>query len=151
MTPRIASFALLAALCMVPAAYAQVQVNDAWVRATVPGQKATGAFMQLQSDKDAKVLSASAPAAGIVEIHEMAMNNNVMSMRQVPSIELPAGKPIDLKPGGYHIMLMDLKQQAKAGDVLPMTLEIEGADGKRYVVEVKADVRALNASAAPRH
>lgn len=150
MIQRIAPMALWAALCAAPGAHAQVQVKDAWVRATVPGQKATGAFMQLQSDKGAKLLAASSQVAGIVEIHEMAMNDNVMTMRQVPSLDLPAGKSVELRPGGYHIMLMDLKRQAKDGDVVPLTLEIEGADGKRQSLEVKAGVRPLNTGAAHR-
>lgn len=150
MIRRIPALAVWASLCVAAAAHAQVQVKDAWVRATVPGQRATGAFMQLQSGQGAKLLSASSHAASIVEIHEMAMNNDVMTMRQVAAIDLPAGKTVDLKPGGYHIMLIDLKQQAKEGDVVPLTLEIEGVDGKRQSLEVKADVRLLNASAMPR-
>ena len=79
--------------------------------------------------------------AGVVEIHEMAMEGNVMKMRAVPGIELPAGKTVDLKPGGYHVMLMDLKQQLKDGETVPITLVIEGKDKKRETVEVKAPVR----------
>ena len=79
----------------------------------------------------------------------MTKQDNVMKMRQVPAVELPAGKTVELKPGGYHVMLMDLKQQVKEGDTVPLTLVIEGPDGKRESVEVKAPVRALNASAQP--
>lgn len=129
-------------------AQAQVTVKDAWVRATVPQQKATGAFMQIQAAKNSKLLSASSPITAVVEVHEMAMQDNVMKMRQVPSVELPAGKTVELKPGGYHVMLMDLKQQVKAGDTVPLTLVVEGVDGKRESIEVKAPVRALNANSA---
>jgi len=77
----------------------------------------------------------------------MAMDNNVMKMRQIPALDLPAGKAVELKPGGYHLMLMDLKQQVKAGDTVPLTLVFEDKAGKRESVEVKAEVRALGAPA----
>lgn len=140
----IATAALLAAN-----AHAQVTVKDAWVRATVPQQKATGAFMQLTAAKDARLVSASSSLTPLVEVHEMAMQDNVMRMRQVPALDVPAGKAVELKPGGYHVMLLDLKQQVKEGDTVPLTLVFEGKDGKRETVEVKAPVRALNASAQP--
>jgi periplasmic copper chaperone A len=110
-----------------------VDIKDPWVRATVAQQKATGAFMQLTAK---------------AEIHEMAMADNVMKMRQVPGVVLPAGKAVELKPGGYHVMLQDLKAQVKAGDVVPLTLVFENKDGKRESVEVKAPVRPLAAAAA---
>jgi len=131
------------------AAHAQVTVKDAWVRATVPQQKATGAFMQLSAAKDTRLVSASSPVTPVVEVHEMAMQDNVMRMRQIAALDLPAGKAVELKPGGYHVMLLDLKQQVKEGDTVPLTLVFEGKDGKRETVEVKAPVRALNASAQP--
>ncbi len=133
----------LASTFAVPAANAQTTVKEPWVRATVAQQKATGAFMQLTSAQGGKLISAQSPAAGVVEVHEMAMDGNVMKMRAVNSLELPAGKAVDLKPGGLHVMLMDLKQQMKAGDSVPLTLVIEGKDGKRETVEVKAQVKAL--------
>jgi copper(I)-binding protein len=128
-------------------AFAQVTVKDPWVRATVPQQKATGAFMQLSAPAESRLVEARSSVAGVVEIHEMAMEGNVMKMRAVPGIELPAGKPVDLKPGGYHVMLMDLKQQLKDGETVPITLILEGKDKKRETIEVKAPVRQLNAAA----
>ena len=141
----------LAAACslLAGAACAQVSVHDAWVRATVPQQKATGAFMQLTAAKEARLVSASSPVAGVVEVHEMAMVDNVMKMRALPNgLELPAGKTVDLKPGGYHVMLMDLKAEVKEGGVVPVTLVVQGKDGKKDSIEVKATVRAVNATAA---
>jgi copper(I)-binding protein len=126
-------------------ASAQVTVKDAWVRATVAQQKATGAFMQLQSAQDAKLVSAQSPVAGVVEVHEMAMDGGVMKMRAVPSLALPAGKAVDLKPGGYHVMLMDLKGQVKDGDTVPVTLVVEGKDGQRQNIDIKASVRTAAA------
>lgn len=140
---------VLVASLLAASAQAQVTVKDAWVRATVPQQKATGAFMQLQAGKDSKLVSASSPVTPVVEVHEMVMQDNVMKMRQVPGIDLPAGKTVELKPGGYHVMLMDLKQPVKEGDVVPITLVVEGKDGKRESVEVKASVRALAAGNQP--
>ncbi len=125
-------------------AWAQVDVADPWVRATVPAQKATGAFMSLTAPAGARLIAASSPVAGIVEIHEMAMEKDVMKMRALPTgLDLPAGKAVELKPGGYHVMLMDLKQQMKEGAVVPLTLQVKAADGKLSSVEVKAPVRPL--------
>ena len=140
------SFALatLATLAMwAPSVLAQTTVKDAWVRGTVPEQKATGAFMQLQSTQGGKLVSAASPVAGVVEIHEMAMEGNTMKMRAVPGLELPAGKTVELKPGGYHVMLMDLKQPLKNGESVPLTLVVEGRDGRRETLELKAPVKAL--------
>lgn len=139
------------------AAMAQVAVDvrDPWVRATVAQQKATGAFMQLTAKSDSKLVEARSPVAGVVEIHEMSMDKDVMKMRQIPGLILPAGKTVELKPGGYHVMLMDLKGQVKEGDAVPLTLVFEGKDGKRESVEVKATVRPLanmpGMSQAPAH
>ncbi len=128
-------------------AFADVSVADPWVRATVAQQRATGAFMQLTSDSDARLVSASSPAAEVVEIHEMTMHNNVMKMSPVRGLDLPAGKAVELKPGGYHVMLMGLKAQVKEGEAVPLTLVIEGKDGRQQRVEVTATVRALTAAA----
>ncbi len=138
----------LAALALAAAANAQVTVKDPWVRATVPQQKATGAFMQLTAAQDVKLVAGSSPVAGVVEIHEMVMDNNVMKMREVPGgLPLSAGKTVDLKPGGYHVMLMDLKGQIKDGDTVPVSLVFEGKDGKKQTMEIKAPARPLNAAA----
>lgn len=146
--PTLALIALLGC----NAAQAQTTVADPWVRGTVAQQRATGLFAQITSAKGGRFVSASSPVAGVVEIHEMAMDGNVMKMRALPNgLELPAGKAVDLKPGGYHVMLLDLKQQMKAGDTVPVTLVFEGADKKRETVEIQAPVRALNATAAPMH
>ena len=133
------------------AAHAQTTVKDPWVRGTVAGQKATGMFGQVTSTTGGKLVAASSPMAGVVEIHEMAMDGNVMKMRAVSGLELPAGKAVDLKPGGYHVMLMDLKQELKPGDAVPVTLVIEGPGGRRESVEIKAPVKALAASSDHKH
>lgn len=129
-------------------ALAQVEIRDPWVRGTVSQQKASGAFMQIRSAKKARLVEIRSPVAGVVEIHEMRMEKDVMRMRAVRGLDLPAGKTVELKSGGYHVMLLGLKQQLKAGDTVPLTLVIEGADRKRETVEVQAQVRPL---AAPEH
>lgn len=129
-------------------ALAQVSIHEPWVRGTVPDQKATGAFMRLTAQTDSHLVGASSPVAGVVEIHEMKMDNGVMRMRAVPGLPLPAGRPVDLAPGGYHVMLMGLKQPLQAGDSVPISLVFEGSDRQRRTVEVKATVRPLNAPAS---
>jgi len=132
-------------------AFAQTTVADAWVRGTVAPQKATGLFAQITSSQGGRLVSASSPVAGVVEIHEMKMEGDVMRMRAVTELALPAGRAVALKPGGYHVMLMDLKQPLKAGDSLPVTFVVEGLDKKRETIEVKAAVRAAAAAAAHEH
>ncbi len=127
---------------------ANVEVKDAWVRATVSQQTSTGAFMQLTAVADTRVVQVSSPIAGVVEIHEMAMDKDVMKMRAVPALPLPAGKTVELKPGGYHVMMMDLKGPVKAGDVVPVSLVLESKDGLRSTLEVKAVARPLGNAAA---
>lgn len=131
---------------------ANVEVKDAWVRATVAQQKSTGAFMQIHAKSDTRLVEVKSPIAGVVELHEMTMEKDVMKMRAVTSgLLLSAGQPVDLKPGGYHVMMMDLKGPVKAGDVVPVTLVFEGANGQRSALEVRATARALGSAppAAP--
>ena len=123
---------------------AQTKVDDAWVRATVPTQSASGAFMTLTADSDSKLLSVATPAAKDVQIHEMTMKNDVMSMGPVKFVELPAGKAVKLDPNGYHVMLMGLTGQLKEGESVPLTLTVENARGEKEVIEVQAPVKALN-------
>ncbi len=143
MKPIVAAALIIAAFPVL----AQITVKDPWVRATVSQQKATGAFMQITSAQDARLVEAKSPVAGIVEVHEMTMEKDVMKMRAVKALDLPAGKSVELKPGGYHVMLMDLKQQMKEGDTVPLTLVVEGKDKKLSTIEVKAPVKPLATAA----
>ena len=138
---KILSLFLLAAL----PALAQVTVGEPWVRATVAAQKATGAFMTLTSVQPTKLVGVSSPAAGTVEVHEMKMENDMMRMRQMPALDLPAGQAVKLAPGGYHLMLLDLKQPLKEGDKIPLTLEFEDAKKVRSKLVVDAPVKPLSA------
>lgn len=130
-------------------AHAQVTVKDAWARATVPAAKASGAFMRIESKTDARLVGVSSPV-GMAELHQMSMQDNRMSMAHVEAIELPAGKAVQLAPGGYHVMLMGLKRQLKEGETVPLTLVVEQKGGKRDSVEVQVAVRPLTYS-PPRH
>lgn len=134
---------LLAALASAQPALAQTTVSDAWVRATVAGQTATGAFMTLTASSDSKLVEVKSPAASDVQIHQSSMKDDVMHMGQVSAVALPAGKPVALESGGYHVMLMGLAAQAKEGEQLPLTLVVEDAKGARETIELQAPVRAL--------
>ena len=137
------TIALLAAATLALPAWPQTTVKDPWIRGTVAQQKATGLFAQITSAAGGKLVSVSSPVAGVVEIHEMAMDGNVMKMRAVAGLDLPAGRAVELKPGGYHVMLLDLKRQLKDGETVPVTLTIEGRDGKKESIEIKAPVKPL--------
>ncbi len=126
-----------------------VKVEDAWVRGTVAAQKATGAFMRLTPSANARLVAAQSPVAGVVEIHEMVMDKDVMKMRQVAGVDLAAGRATELKPGGYHVMLMDLKQALKGGEKVAITLVFEDEAKKRFSQEITAPVNALGAGNAP--
>ncbi len=136
-------FALAAALCVAASASAQVQVSDAWVRATVPQQQASGAFMTLRSPGAVRLVEVRTPSAARVELHQMAMQGQMMAMRQVDDIALPANTPVALASGGYHVMLMELKRQLKAGDTVELSLVFEGKDKHRETVLVKAPVKPI--------
>ncbi len=125
---------------------ADLKIDGAWVRGTVAAQTATGAFMTLTSRQDATLVGATTPFADKAEVHEMKMQGEVMKMNAVPRLALPAGRPVELKPGGYHIMLFGLKQPLKAGNKLPLELQIEEG-GKRSNVKIEAEIRALDGNA----
>lgn len=110
-------------------AEAHVAVEGAWARASVAGQKATGAFMRLTAPETMRLVRAQSPAAGVTEVHEMKMDGDVMKMRAIPALDLPAGQAVDLKPGGYHVMLMDLKAPLPKGSTVPVTLFFQNAHG----------------------
>ncbi|MBN8765733.1 MAG: hypothetical protein ABT22_03575 [Thiobacillus sp. SCN 64-317] len=141
---------LLASAASLPAWAAQISVTDAWVRATMPGQPVGGAYMQIRSDADARLIGVSSSVVPRVEVHEMTMDGDMMRMREVKAVELPKGKTVSLEPGGFHIMLMNLKKPIVAGDSIPLTLVIE-SDGKRQTVEVKAEARAMDGAMRHAH
>lgn len=142
---------ILVCLLAAPAWAQTVTVSGAWVRGTVAGQSATGAFLELKASEHAALLGVASPVAKVVEVHEMVMEQDVMKMRAIPRLDLPAGKAVDLKPGGYHIMLMGLSKPLKKGDIVPLTLKLEGRDKKLSTLEVKVEVRELTAPPVMEH
>ena len=124
---------------------ANVEVKEAWMRSTVPGQMGTGAFMKITAKKGTQLVGLSSPVAGVVEVHEMKMDKDVMMMRAMPSLNLPTGKTIELKPGGYHVMLMDLKQPLLKDSKVPLTLIFKDAKG----VQTKMDFTVPVTNVAP--
>jgi len=124
--------------------WAQLQalpkVEGAWVRSSVPGQQGTGAFMRLTAKEAMQLVGASTPVAGVAEVHEMKMEGDVMRMRPVDKLDLPAGRTIELKPGGYHIMLLDLKQALAKDSAVPLTLVFRNAKGVESRLELKVPV-----------
>jgi len=137
-------YLLLSLLGMSLHVSAQTVVDDAWVRATAAGQPSTGAFMHITSSTDSKLVEVRSPVARTVQIHESKMQNDVMSMQPVAAVALPAGKSVAIEPEGYHVMLIDLVNQVKAGDQVPLTLIVEDSKGVKELIEVKAEARALN-------
>ncbi len=140
------SFALAATLAA-PAFAQSINVKDAWARASVPGQMGTGAFMKITAKEGSRLVGASSPVAGVTEVHEMKMDGNVMKMRAVEGgLELPAGKTVELKPGGFHVMLMDLKAALPKDSTIPLTLVFKDAKGVESKLELKVPV-----ATAPMH
>ena len=141
----IKRWAMAAMVALSVAAYAQrnadIEVKSAWARPTVAGQMGTGAFMQLMSRDGARLLGASSDVAGVVEIHEMAMEGNVMRMRPIRTLDLPPGGTVELKPGGHHMMLMDLKRPLAVGEKIKVDLRLETRDKKLLTQPIEVEVR----------
>ena len=137
--------AMLCAGGMVMAQTPDVKVEGAWARATVQGQKGTGAFMNITAKQSMRLVGVSSPAAGVAEVHEMKVENDVMKMRSVPELDLPAGQTVSLKPGGYHVMLLDLKAPLAKANTVPLTLRFRDAKG----VQTKLDLVLPVGLAAP--
>jgi periplasmic copper chaperone A len=124
---------------------AQVKIDNAWARPTVPGQQGGGGYMTLQSPTADKLLSGSTPVAERLELHTMAMQGDVMTMREVKAIDLPAGQKVELKPGGLHVMFIGIKEPLKLGSKVPVTLKFEKAG------EVKVEFEVMSRPAASAH
>ncbi len=133
---------LLAAMFVASAAADGVKAEHVWVRATPPGQKVAGAFMELTSDAPVSLVGGESPAADHVELHTMAMKDGVMIMRRVPEIKLPKGQTVQLKPGGLHVMLIGIKAQLKEGETVPITLRTRDDQGRAGSLQVSAQVRS---------
>ena len=124
------------------------RVEAAWVRSAVAGQQGTGAFMKITAPRPMQLVGASTPVAAVAELHQMKMEGDVMRMRAMPALDLPTGRTVELKPGGYHLMLMDLKQPLAVGSTVPLTLRLRDANGVEHQLELKLPV-AIQAPASP--
>ena len=120
-----------------------VTVKDPWIRGTVQGQSATGAFMELTGKSSARLVGADSPAAKTVEVHNMKMENGVMRMFPVEGIDVPAGKTVKLAPGGYHVMMMGLHKPLTEGQKVPLKLTFELANKQRETIDLSVEVRKV--------
>ena len=139
---KITTLALATAWGSAVWAQAAVKVEGAWARATVQGQQATGAFMKLTAPQATRLVSVASPVAGVAEIHEMKMDGGVMKMRAMTGLDLPANQAVELKPGSYHLMLMDLKAPLMKDSSVALTLTFKDAKGVESKQQVSLPVTA---------
>ncbi len=141
---RLLVAAILAISAVGAFAHDAVEVENAWARATVKGQMGTGAFMTITAKEKLTLVGGSSPVAGVTKVHEMKMVDGVMKMAELKGgLELPAGKAVELKPGGYHVMLMDLKQPLEKDSTVPLTLVFKDAKGVESKLDLKLPVNAM--------
>lgn len=126
-----------------------VSVEQPWARPTLPRQQVGAAYMRLTSPAGDRLLGATSPVAGRAELHETRMDGDVMRMREVPALELPAGQAVALAPGGLHLMLMGLREPLTPGQRFPVVLQFERAGAVSVEVAVGAPERAPASAAAP--
>jgi len=138
---RFPAYALAGAMLLASNAWSQVKVTAPWAWVTMPGQNSGAAYMRIESEHKAILLGADSPAAKTTGIHESKMDGEVMRMRAIPKLDLPAGKTVEFRPGGYHLMLTGLKQPLNKGDVVQIHLKFEASDKSVKTVEVLAEVR----------
>jgi len=118
--------------------FGKLKIEDPYARVTVPAQKAGGAFVKIKNTGAAdKLIAVSSPVAKEMQLHTMSMEGNVMKMREVKAIDIPANGTVELQPGGFHLMLIDLKSQLKAGDQIPVKLKFEKAGELEVKFQVK--------------
>ena len=128
-----------------------VSVSNPWLRASVPGQSVAGAYMDITAKARAALIAVESPVAGKAELHTMTMEGGVMKMRPLEKLELPANKTVNLKPGGYHVMLIDIKRELKAGERVPLTLTLQDQKGAKSTLHLDAEVRAAAAAGHMHH
>ena len=143
--------AIAALLCSAQTWAGDVAVSGAWTRATAPGQEGAALQFSIISKKEAQLVAISSPVAGAAEIHSMTHDNGVMKMRAVESLPLPADKMVDLKAGGYHVMLLNLKTPLKAGGKMPFAVTVQFADKHKTTVKAKAEVKPLGSGQDEHH
>ena len=145
MSSKLKSALVVAGVCLLSAqVYAgDIEVKDAWARATAPGQAHGSVAVVITSKKNARLIAVKSAIAESAEIHTMSMDNGVMQMRQLDYLELPATQAVTLGPGGNHLMLFGLRHPLKAGTTLPLTLTVQYADKRTKDIKIKAQIRSL--------
>lgn len=135
------SVMLLGLLSLPAMAEDEVQISQAWTRATAPGQQVGAAYMTLQSKTDMWLEKVESPVAGSVEIHSMTMKNGVMQMRMMEKLALKANQPEKLEPGSFHLMLFDLKKPLKTGESVDFTLHFKDSTGKSSTLQLISPIK----------
>ncbi len=145
--PMWIAAALLSAVLTTPAMAhpdaAHVAAEGAWARASVAGQQATGAFVRLTAKEPLRLVGVRTPAAAVGEIHEMKMEGDVMRMRALDGLDLPAGQTVELKPGGLHLMFQQLKAPLQEGTQVPVTLVFQDAKGAESRLHLQVPVQRM--------
>jgi copper(I)-binding protein len=142
---------LIAALLSAPVFAGGIQVESAWARATAPGQDTAMVDMTIVSEKAAKLTGFATPVSQSAEMHSMTHDKGMMKMREVKAIALPAGQRVNLGEAGFHLMLIGLRAPLKAGDSLPLTLNVQAADNSSVKVDVKAEIKPLSGMSHDEH
>lgn len=132
-----------ARLDVLPPGVAPIDVKDAWIRTAVKGQSGTGGFMKITAPSGGRIVGLSSPVAGLAEVHEMKMDGDVMRMRPLPDgLTLPARQTVELKPGGYHLMLTQLKQALPPGSTVPVLVDFIDTEGRKSTAQLQLPVLA---------
>jgi hypothetical protein len=124
----------------------QIRVSDSWARASAPGQQVAAVYFDIVSAVDAKLVAIDTDIAEVAEFHQMTVHGGTMRMRAVPTVDLPAGITVSLKPGGFHVMLFELEKSLRAGERIPFELSVEDVNGRKTTLKIEADVRNLDGS-----
>ena len=128
-----------------------VQVSDAWVRATLPGQSVGAAYMRVRSKEDLTLIDVASTVSRTAELHQMSMQGDLMRMREVKALKVSPDKEAALEPGGTHVMLINLKRPMKVGDALTLKLTFRRTNGSTFVLPVSARVKSMAAEAMHGH
>ena len=134
----VATVAAFTAHAQKSVAEPSLKIFDVWAKTTVPGGSVSAAYMHIKSAKPLKLVKAESSLTNTVELHDMKMKDGVMEMKAVEAIVIPANKLVDLKPGGFHIMLIKISKPINKGDEVPLILTFENEAKNTFTVDVKA-------------
>jgi copper(I)-binding protein len=136
--------AIFIASILIPACSKQdsIEIKNQWVRASNDGQDVSAAYMTIVSNEDTSLIAIYSDVADVIEIHSMSMENGVMKMRMLDTLDLTAGKPTELSPGGFHLMLFDLKKPLTAGKKAHFTLHFKNKAGQEKTISVTSAIKA---------